>query len=395
MTRNRSSLVAFFAAGTLTLAAYAAAATNTAPLDPKTAQMSLVVIDKNCARVVEPFRLTDNVAELMKKSLGGLFGRLQDRLTGRNATADTKQIPQEARIEAKRMNWLPMKTEVMYGQRAHDQEVLVLGRDKPDGKKYYPIADKMLEEIRQQIPEPYDYTFQIFILKNATRNAMARPGGFLYLDMGLLKDPKQLDKAYFALSHEIAHVLKRHETRELQGLIVDSFETKDDIKAIAKVNSDPGAVLAKVKFEKDTYTRHHVDQELQADACAARLLGTLYVDRARLAQTINAFLKELPPPGEAETAQPAAAPLTTAAGTPSTSKKDSEKALEASAVAFDLVSTPASRHPNTQERTDNLRSMYNELAAKPPAKTARTESSSALMRTSYRAAASPRAGEGS
>ncbi len=127
-----------------------------------------------------------------------------------------------------------------------------------------------------------------------------RPGGFLYLDVGLLKDPKQLDKAYFAVAHEVAHVLKRHETRELQGLIIDAFETAEDLKLIANATRDPEAILAKIKLNKDQYTRHHMDQELQADACAARVLGDSYLDDPKLARTIRAFLKELLPPTKEE-----------------------------------------------------------------------------------------------
>jgi predicted Zn-dependent protease len=71
-------------------------------------------------------------------------------------------------------------------------------------------------------------------------NAMARPGGFLYVDQGLLSDSKAKLKARFALAHEVAHVLQRHETKELQGLIVDSFTAKDEMqKAILNAKKDP------------------------------------------------------------------------------------------------------------------------------------------------------------
>ena len=40
-----------------------------------------------------------------------------------------------------------------------------------------------------------------------------------------------------------------------------------------------------------------------------------------------------------------------------------------SAVAYSIVASPAERHPNSKERTDNLQAMYAELTKKPPEKT--------------------------
>jgi predicted Zn-dependent protease len=211
----------------------------------------------------------------------------------------------------------------------------------------------MLDAMSKNIGEAHDYKFQLFILKNSTRNAVARPGGFLYLDQGLLDDAKQAPKAHFALAHEIAHVLQRHETRELQGLIVDSFETKKDLKnALTQSKSDPGAVLDKVKINKDSYSRHHIDQELQADSCAARMLSRAYPNGDQLAVALNAFIQDLPPPE-----------ASTAAATPASTSSSGSKAEQLAATAHDIVATPANRHPNTQERVQNLKEIYTELTA--------------------------------
>lgn len=344
---------------------------------PARSETSLVVIDKHCATLVEPFKLSDNMGKLMKDAVGGMLGGLKDRIVNHGATPNAKEIPEKTRAQAKRMNWLPMNVEVMYGQKLHDKETLVLDREKPDGKKYYPIAEQILADAKRGISAPHEYDFKLFILKQPGRNALARPGGFLYLDVGLLKDRAQLDKAYFAVAHEISHVLKRHETRELQGLIIDSFETADDLKSIVNAGSHPDAVLAKVKIDKDQFTRHHVDQELQADACAARILGATYGDNAKLARTIRAFIKDLPPPTKAELDQEtntaklqadqraaASAVESSQAGKKSKKKNSDEKAedgLDATILAYDIVSSPATRHPNNKERTANLDAMYAEL----------------------------------
>src|SRR6186713_1692001 len=155
------------------LAAFGAAS----PLQQATAaKMSLVVVDQQCATIVEPFKISDNMGKLVKDAIGGMLGGLKDRIVNGGSTPNTKELPEKTRLQAKRMNWLPMNVELMYGQRLHDKETLILDREKAEGKKYYPVADKILEDALRGINAPHDYTFKLFILKQPGRNALARPG---------------------------------------------------------------------------------------------------------------------------------------------------------------------------------------------------------------------------
>lgn len=330
-------------------AAQAPASTQVKEIN-KTSRIALVVVDKNCPDIVQPYKMTDNIASMLnftlKDTISGPGDKLGDLIKGKPTAAPKGgEISNSARLAAKQLNWLPMNAEVLYGEQSHKTETGLLPRDSKKGKEYYPIADKMLEDVLSQVKEKHEYQFKLFILTNDTRNAVARPGGYLYIDKGLLDNPEQHPKAYFALSHEIAHVLQRHETRELQSMVVDSFKAKDDmIKVMTTVKDDPAVVLAHVKVGKDIYIRHHIDQELQADSCATRLLGRVYPDRQDLANSLNAFIKDLPPPQNPQAqAQP---------------KSDAEKLTQG---MHDIVSSPADQHPNTQERTQNLQAMYAEV----------------------------------
>ena len=324
----------------------------------KLAPKASVVLDKNCPDLVQPYKLTDNIASLglfsAKQAIGDLGKQMQSMLGG-NKTAPQAPgagISASTKLAAKQLNWLPMSAEVMYGQKLHDQETAILDRESKLGKKYYPVADKMLQDILSNIGQPHEYKFKLYILKNSTRNAIARPGGFLYMDQGLIDNPVQHPKAYFALGHEVAHVLQRHETKELQSMVVDSISVKDDLlKTISSAKSDPNAILARVKAEKNQFTQHHVDQELQADSCATRLLSRALPDQQAVANSLNAFLKDLSPPA------------TTPPQTPATS--DAEKLGQS---VHDVVNSPIKRHPNTQERLQNLRAIYAEIASSAPAK---------------------------
>ncbi|MEJ1962830.1 MAG: M48 family metalloprotease [Gammaproteobacteria bacterium] len=384
----------------LSLAAYGA--TRPAAPEQPPPKIALVVLDKHCATVVQPWDLKSNTKvlaggvlkrskagamKLLDRAIGGLGGEKTDKAADKAAAeAEKKTLTQDTRNEAKQLNWLPMNVEVMYGERAHEQmKSDVLERDSKLGKKLYAQADELLAKVSGPVEGQHEYKWQLFILKNPSDNAMARPGGFLYIDRGLIDNSSLTLKARFALAHEIGHVLQRHETRELQGLIIDSFTAKDEMeRAIANAKTDPTALLKNVKVGKDIYVRHQVDQELQADSCAARLLSEAFPERGELAQTVKGFLDKL------EAAPAAAMPTKNQAGAsatgggatgtapamaaavpasmPATSATAAQTQEKANQVAgglqmlSEIVEKPQSRHPNAVERKTNLEEILGELS---------------------------------
>ncbi|SCX61360.1 M48 family metalloprotease [Nitrosospira sp. Nsp1] len=317
-----------------------------------------VVLDKNCPEIVQPYKLTDNFASVtaylvkqeVQSGIQALGRGFQGLMMGQGIGSvrldnATREIPASAKLAAKQLNWLPMNAELLYGEQLHQEETNILDRDRKLGKKYYPIADKMLREILAEIDEPHEYQFKLFILKNSGGNAVARPGGFLYLDQGLIDNPAKHPKAYFALAHEVAHVLQRHETKELQSMVIDSIsDTGDLVKIMSSVRNNPSVILAHVKLEKDLFTRHHIDQELQSDSCAVKLLSRVFPEGEGLTNSIKAFLKDFPPP---ELDKHAPRPQT--------------EIERAAASVHDIVNNPIKRHPNSQERTQNLNAVYVEI----------------------------------
>ena len=268
-------------------------------------------------------------------------------------------ISNDLRRMIKQLDWLPMAAEVEYGRRDHERALDdILDRDSKEGRKLYPIADALLKDILSKVDEPVGYNFQLFILKTDDHNAIARPGGFVYLDAGLIKNPKLRPKAQFALAHEVGHVLQRHETLELQGLIVDSFAFKKELlEAINSMKGNPSTVLAKVKLEKHQYVRYHLDQELQADSCSARLLGRVYDDAPALARSLQAFIEDLPPEGAIAPGVGVASADTTA--TPA--NKTVIEVQKVTSVTEEIVNEPVNSHPSSGERRANLTAMYTEL----------------------------------
>ena len=328
----------------------------------KLSSKASVVLEKNCPVIVQPYTLSDNAASLAvfgaKEAVSDVAARVLGSAGsilagGRPSVAPaSNKLSASTKLAAKQLNWLPMTTEVAYGERLHQQEPAILERDSKLGQKYYPVADRLLREVLDNVGEGHEYEFKLFILKNSSRNAAARPGGFLYVDQGLVDNDAQLPKAYFALAHEVAHVLQRHETKELQSNVIDSISSKDDlVRVVTTSRGDPNATLAYIKIERNRFTRHHVDQELQADSCAVRLLSRALPDQKALAASINAFVNDLP---KAEHAQASPAP-----------QSDEGKLAQS---VHDIVDTPVKRHPNNEERLQNLRSIYSEVSVSPPVK---------------------------
>ena len=315
----------------------------------KVSKIALVVLDKNCPNIVEPYDLKGNALAVGKfiatETAKIAFKWLTDKIPGTSKENAMNDVAVSARLGAKQLNWLPMEAEVLYGAKSHETETNVLERTSKLGEKYYPMADELLKNILSTITVKHEYNFQLFILKNDTRNAIARPGGYLYLDKGLLESPEMLPKAHFALAHEISHVLQRHETRELQNVVVDSMtSTKQLLDAMRMASKNPAALLENVKVGKDIFSQHHSDQELQSDSCAVRLLSRVLPERRELANTVNVFLKDLPPP---EPVAPRVAPQ--------------DDAGKLAGLGHDIVDTPLKRHPSTTERTANLQSIYQEI----------------------------------
>lgn len=308
-----------------------------------------VVLDKNCPALVQPYRLTDNVASVaifsLKEGIKDVSSRIGNvfRPGYRAETGD--ELSASAKLAAKQLNWMPMTVEELYAERRHNARTDILARDSKVGQKHYPVTDKMLREILSAVDKSHEYRFKLFILKNSGRNALALPGGYLYIDQGLLDKPERHPKAYFALAHEVAHVLQRHETKEMQSMVVDSVTVKKELlDTMEAAKGNPTAVVDRIKLEKGQFTKHHVDQELQADSCAVKMLSRVFSDRQGLAGSINAFLADLP---KIEPSPPAKAP-----------QNDAE-VLAAS--VHDIVESPLLRHPNTRERSENLQAIYREV----------------------------------
>ena len=61
-----------------------------------------------------------------------------------------------------------------------------------------------------------DLPWQFFIVNAAEVNAFAVPGGYIYVNRGLIERAQNLSQLAGVLGHEIGHVVKRHSIKQMQ-----------------------------------------------------------------------------------------------------------------------------------------------------------------------------------
>ena len=107
---------------------------------------------------------------------------------------------------------------------SQDQEVAI-GRQNAEeiNAKLPIIRDSGVSDYVQQLGSAIarttsraDLDWQFFIVDSKEVNAFALPGGFVYVNRGLIERARQLDELAGAIGHEIGHVVRRHSVQQME-----------------------------------------------------------------------------------------------------------------------------------------------------------------------------------
>jgi predicted Zn-dependent protease len=171
-----------------------------------------------------------------------------------------------------------------------------------------------------------EYTFYVVNIDQI--NAFAVPGGFVYMNRGLIEAADNLSELAGVVAHEIGHVEARHSAEMLER--AQAAEAGLVIGSILLGGPPEGLAGAAVNVGAQAYFAHHSrEAENEADAIAVDLLPGAGIDPAGLVT----FFREL---------------------------------LEERQRAPSQLEQWFSTHPLTEERIANVRSLIREL---PPAET--------------------------
>src|SRR6202171_1614774 len=59
--------------------------------------------------------------------------------------------------------------------------------------------------------------WHFYVVNTRQVNAFALPGGYVYVNRGLIESAKKLDELTGTLGHEIGHVIQRHSVKQMQN----------------------------------------------------------------------------------------------------------------------------------------------------------------------------------
>jgi Zn-dependent protease with chaperone function len=143
---------------------------------------------------------------------------------------------------------------------------------------------KMVEFIQQRNPSLKGISFEIHISDSQEVNAFALPGGVIVFNRGLIDRAKTIEEVFGVLSHEMAHIERRHSLKSLAGGIGRVL----GVGVITVfLGSDIGAWFARgSEFVSLNYSR---DDESEADRRGYEFLQQAQIDPHGLIQ----FFKRL------------------------------------------------------------------------------------------------------
>lgn len=119
------------------------------------------------------------------------------------------------------------KEETFYAGYSTDKEVEMGKAIVREVEKKYklvddPLIQKRLEDIGQRLAgvcdrKEIDYHFKV--LDDEEVNAVSLPGGFVYVNKGLIDKVASDDELACVLAHEVGHIVARHSIKKLQALM--------------------------------------------------------------------------------------------------------------------------------------------------------------------------------
>lgn len=203
--------------------------------------------------------------------------------------------------------------------------------------RHLPIVDdpaihRYINELGNRIqrqPGNRDIPYTFYVVNIEQINAFAVPGGFVYLNRGLIEAADNLSELAGVLAHEIGHVEARHSVEMIER--AQTAEIGVMVGSILLGVPPTGVAGAAVNIGAQAYfARHSREAENEADAIAVRLLPGAGIDPSG----VVTFFKKL---------------------------------IEEQQRSPTRVEQWFSTHPLTEERIANVRELIRQL---PPAETA-------------------------
>jgi Zn-dependent protease with chaperone function len=231
--------------------------------------------------------VTDGVCDVlyvptgpMKMIMDVLMGTASNAVRNATQAADNKKTKESVSSDARSLlkskarteTWLPAELEAFIGAQMLGNSLM--DDDEAAGDKDARKVQQIFNRIAGALPlnQPYSFKLRFSTAPSATMKAI--PGGTIVVDWGLIKQDEVLLAAL--LAHEIAHVTKRHNTRQIQGYLADTMSIVEITQTLTRGRKSADMIaetwMNSAQFLDVLFSAFHTDQELEADACVPRLL---------------------------------------------------------------------------------------------------------------------------
>ena len=154
-----------------------------------------------------------------------------------------------------------------------DQEVALGRRNAAEINAQLPIVtDPAVTSYIQDLGESIarttsrsDLDWHFFVVNTKQVNAFALPGGYVYVNRGLIESTDRLDELTGTLGHEIGHVIQRHSVKQME----EAQKANVGVTVLCTLTSICNSGLAQAAVQVGGtafFARHSRLDELQADS---------------------------------------------------------------------------------------------------------------------------------
>jgi predicted Zn-dependent protease len=136
-----------------------------------------------------------------------------------------------------------------------------------------------------------DLDWHFYVVNTKQVNAFALPGGYVYVNRGLIESADRLDELTGTLGHEIGHVIQRHSVKQMQN----AQKANIGVAVLCTLTNicSSGLASAAVQVGGTAYfARHSRLDELQADSEAVVNVTRAGYDPEGIPDLFQALLKE-------------------------------------------------------------------------------------------------------
>jgi predicted Zn-dependent protease len=157
-----------------------------------------------------------------------------------------------------------------------------------------PAVNRYIQNLGESIARKTsrsDLDWHFYVVNTSQINAFALPGGFVYVNRGLIESTDRLDELTGTLGHEIGHVVERHSVKQMQK----QQKANGALAVVCTLTNICQSGLAQVAVQvggSALFARYTRADELQADSEAVVNVSRAGYDPRGIPDLFNVLLRE-------------------------------------------------------------------------------------------------------